>query len=148
MKLQARRPLPHGLRSDPVTLGEHLRRFRFDHGLSKSDVRRAVGASFEAVARWERGELPARLAHVQALHDLLGICPLDDRVTRVGAHLKRWRKERALTAQQAAEELGICRTTVERLEVDRFAPQLAVRRRLEAVGAIPLSPVAVALSER
>jgi transcriptional regulator with XRE-family HTH domain len=66
---------PKGYPSQPVTLGEHIRKARQDRGLYHKDVANAVGVSICSVNNWVNGHGEPEIRFVPAIIKFLGYNP-------------------------------------------------------------------------
>jgi DNA-binding XRE family transcriptional regulator len=65
---------PKELTEEPVTLGDHLRRRRFELGLYQKDVAVQIGVTASTIWNWEHG-WTINKRFVPIIVDFLGYCP-------------------------------------------------------------------------
>jgi transcriptional regulator with XRE-family HTH domain len=93
-----------------VTLGDHLRRRRFDLRHSQPEAAVQIGVSADTLQRWEADGVLPDPGVLDAVEDYLGLCFV--RWTRnIGPRLKAWRKARGLDQLCAARRIGVCLET-------------------------------------
>ena len=67
---------PKGYPTNPVTVGEHIRKKRLDDNLIQSDIARIVGVSEATIWNWENSTQPD-VKHVPSIIKYLGYAPFD-----------------------------------------------------------------------
>jgi site-specific DNA recombinase len=66
---------PKGYSSQPVTLGEHIRKVRLDRGLYHKDIANAVGVSICSINNWENGHGEPEIRFIPKIIEFLGYNP-------------------------------------------------------------------------
>jgi transcriptional regulator with XRE-family HTH domain len=104
-----------------MTLGERLRRYRMDLGMSQVDLARVLGVDPWTLLNWEKDRARPRARHMAQIWELLGeagqLAPRD-----VPAQVRFARLRLGLTQAQFAELLGVNPSTVLRWEQGRTMP--------------------------
>lgn len=97
-------PTPPEFSQEPVTLGDHLRRRRFQLGLYQKDVALQIGVTASTIWNWEHG-WTIDLRFMPRVIEFLGYNPIpypDDPLERVA-----WYKQvNGLTLEQLGAEMG------------------------------------------
>jgi transcriptional regulator with XRE-family HTH domain len=131
----------------PETIGEHLRKKRFDLGPRQSQVARKLGVSERTLSLWECDETYPRWRYHARLieyldYDPFPACGLKDpysnETTRVaslspetiGGRIRMCRLELRLTVKECAEKLKVTAKTLHAWEKQRHQPARAMQRRL------------------
>ena len=100
-KIQA----PKELTEEPITLGDHLRRRRFELGLYQKDVAKQIGVTTSSIWNWENGWSSVTLRCMPKVIKFLGYNPIpwpDKLVDKLG-----WYKQvNGLTLEQLGAEMN------------------------------------------
>jgi transcriptional regulator with XRE-family HTH domain len=128
--LKGPRPLHRAYPQVLVTIGDHLRKRRFDFGLRQRDVAEALGASSLTVTNWERNRTAPALRFLPRILGYLGYLPLPPG-NSVGQQLTAARKVRGLSRAAAARILGVDPATLWRWECGQRRPGGAFLAQIE-----------------
>lgn len=60
-----------------MSIGDNIRRFREEHGLTQEELGKIAGASYQAVSLWERNEREPRMGYIQKIADHFGVMKSD-----------------------------------------------------------------------
>jgi len=79
--------------SEPVTIGEHIRKKRMDLKLLQSDVARIIKVSEDCITYWENNRSIPQINYYPQIIEFLGYCPFEIDETILSGRLKayRWR---------------------------------------------------------
>jgi len=75
IELVAQIALPEGIKEKPITLGDHLRKARFERKLLQMDVARMLHVDYSTVRRWEVNEVRVTLMYFERITKFLGYVP-------------------------------------------------------------------------
>ena len=64
-------PLPEGVRVHPMTLGDHIKKARFERRLKQIDVARILNVDYSTVRRWEENEVKITLLYLERITKFL-----------------------------------------------------------------------------
>ena len=128
--LQAQKPLPEILRTEPKTPGDHLRRRRFVLGHTQAHAAEAIGVGLTAVWRMEGEGTQPHPRTLPAFERYLGY-PLAPASAELGDRIRAWRKKLGISRKEAGRRLGVTGRTLARIEDDEEAT-LGVRVRIAA----------------
>lgn len=120
-RLSARRPPNPAYPKVIEKLGYHIRKRRLDLGLLQREVGTQLGASVDAVRKWERGETEPNLRLRPATFRFLGYDP-GPAARTVGQTLVRWRQGRGQSQEELAVRLQVDPGTLSRWERGRREP--------------------------
>jgi transcriptional regulator with XRE-family HTH domain len=119
--LAAKKPHSGAYPKTPVTLGDHLRKRRFDLGLLQKDVALSIGVDTCTIANWERNHTSPRLYLISGIIRFLGYNPGPTREgLTFGERIKMYRKTHGLSQKKLARQLGVDPTTLARWEKDQI----------------------------
>jgi transcriptional regulator with XRE-family HTH domain len=104
-----------GYPEEPRTVGEHLKRRRFDLGLRQKDVAREVGANFKTYENWERGRTEPEVRFFPAVIRFLGYDPSPVPVS-LPDRIRAARRRKGISQLELARRLGLDPTTVQAWE--------------------------------
>jgi transcriptional regulator with XRE-family HTH domain len=97
--------LPEEIVKEPVTLGEHLRRRRFELGLYQKDVAVQIGVTTSTIWNWENNWSSITLSCMPKVIEFLGYNPIpcpEDLMERLA-----WYKQvNGLSLEQLGDEMG------------------------------------------
>jgi transcriptional regulator with XRE-family HTH domain len=135
---------------EPQTIGEHLRKRRFDLGLRQSEVARRLGVSERTLSQWETNKVyptwpqqPALIAYLD--HDpftspTLGMPKGNESVGvaifssndfgNIGQQILKRRLEMKKNRKQCAKELGVSVKTLLGWETNRWRPSSLLQERI------------------
>jgi transcriptional regulator with XRE-family HTH domain len=114
LRLARARPIPRYALTG--TLGDLVRGRRSELGLSQTQAADRLGVGYETVGDWERGTTEPSLGAVPAIHDFLGLCPVNLPGTALGPRLRFWRSTQGLSLRAAARIIDIDPKTLARVE--------------------------------
>jgi transcriptional regulator with XRE-family HTH domain len=97
--------IPKELTEEPITLGDHLRRRRFELGLYQKDVAIQIGVTTSTIWNWENGWSSITLSCMPKVIEFLGYNPIpcpEDLMEK----LAWFRQVNGLTLEQLGAEMG------------------------------------------
>ena len=118
-------PYPHALN----TLGDHIRRKRFELELLQKDVARQIGVDEATIWNWENNATIPEIRFVPRIIEFLGYDPLPP-VENLAERLKAYRMRMGLSRKKLAEHLGIDPGTLGRWESRRGHPSRKLHQLL------------------
>jgi DNA-binding transcriptional regulator YiaG len=71
-ELEAKIPLPDGIKAYPITLGDHLKKARFERKLQQIEVARMLNVDYSTVRRWEENEVKITTMYLERVKEFLG----------------------------------------------------------------------------
>jgi transcriptional regulator with XRE-family HTH domain len=95
---------PKGYPHEPVTIGEHIRKRRFDIGLLQIEVARMIGVTESTVWNWEHGTEP-ELRHMPKIIKFLGYVPFECPEDPIG-RLRCFKQVNGLSYSRLGELMG------------------------------------------
>jgi transcriptional regulator with XRE-family HTH domain len=97
--------LPKELTEEPITLGDHLRRRRFELGLYQKDVAKQIGVTTSTIWNWENNWSSITLSCMPKVIEFLGYNPIP--CPDVLLERLTWYKQiNGLTLEQLGVEMG------------------------------------------
>src|ERR1700687_3552498 len=119
MRLSAAKPAPFA--QTPTTLGEHLKKRRYELGLRQRDVAGQIGIGTWTYITWETDRAEPVDRYWPAIVELLGYNP-DSAPSCVGEALRVRRRLLGLPRNKAAELMGIDEGTLYYWETNQRRP--------------------------
>lgn len=135
LRLAGPKPLPEDVPDDPVTLGDHLKRRRYEIGLFQREVADRLGVSKETVQNWETGATEPAVRSVPRILEFLEIdtLPGTEPPVRFPDRLRFERRRRGLTQRKLAHRLGVDESTVRGWEKGEHRPSRKLQKGVEAL---------------
>lgn len=115
---------------EPKTLGERLRRRRFELGLRQRDLAERFGVSATMVGLWEMDRSQPLVGRLPAIDSFLGLA-LEDLPEDLPSRLRALRRRLGLTQEQFAKRIGQDEAQICRWEGGSRTPHPSIRARLE-----------------
>jgi transcriptional regulator with XRE-family HTH domain len=106
----------------PMTLGEHLRKQRFERGQRQYDVANELDVNVWTYFLWEGGRSIPTVRHYPAILKYLGYDPFPAPLT-LGGRIRARRRQLGLSMKRAAQKIGIDEGTLRRWENDERRPK-------------------------
>ena len=100
------------------TIGDHLRKQRFDLGLKQKEDSRIIGVTRAMISTWEMQPVEPAVKHIPKIIEFLGYVPLDHGKT-LGQRITIYRKTLGLSHYQLAQKPGLAPCTIMNWEHDR-----------------------------
>ena len=66
------------MKLDLAKLGQNIRRYRQDAGLSQNDLASLIGSKQQVIVRWERGQVEPRLTTLYLIAGAIGLSNVVD----------------------------------------------------------------------
>ena len=143
---------------EPATLGQHLKKKRFEMGLRQEEAALKLGVSVRALSDWETDRIYPCWASQARLIEYLGYDPFGDPALgrpkgnetngvailstgepmSIGEKIKRSRLNLKKTRKQMASELGVSVKTLWGWETDRRRPASEGLMRLSKIFGVPM----------
>jgi DNA-binding transcriptional regulator YiaG len=114
------------------TLGDHIRKRRFDLGLSQVALARKFGVNRNAVTNWETGVQKPGLGQMPGVIEFLGYEPSNE-FERLADAIRVRRRSLGLTQEAFSELVGVSRETVNLWERGKREPTGAPLRLLNSI---------------
>lgn len=121
-----------GYPKKPKTLGEHIKKRRFDLKLQQKDVAPLLGVCVQALRYWELGTALPKIACLPKILAFLGYDPRTTPKT-MPERLVAYRAGRGWNQKRLAEELNVDPTTLARWETGKKKPWGIYIERVEAL---------------
>jgi len=135
---------------EPATLGEHLRKKRFQAGLRQAEIANKLGVSARTLSLWECDRIYPAWAFQPRLIAYLGYDPFtenglklakgnetsgvanfaEEHPKTIGKKIRQFRLKSRKTRQQLAAEWGVSAKTLWGWEADRRQPSALFRKRI------------------
>jgi transcriptional regulator with XRE-family HTH domain len=129
--LRGDRPLPQGYPQNLKTLGDHIRKKRFDLGLTQKEAAREIGVDAATLRYWENNQTSPQTYLVPRIVSFLGYLPYVPPES-FPEWLRTCRRALGLSRKKLAEKLGVDTSTVSSWETGKHKPIEESRRRIEA----------------
>lgn len=94
------------------TLGDHLRKARFDRNIQQQEFAKLLGVSTTTANMWEKQEREPNISHFPAIINFLGYDPLYIDEDILIAKIENYRRKHGLTYKQVAKRAGIGKETM------------------------------------
>jgi transcriptional regulator with XRE-family HTH domain len=104
IRLVAPRPKP--CPEHPQTLGEHIKKRRFECGLTQRQTAAQLGVNASTILNWETGRYEPPVRSMPAIFRFLGYYPFAE-AQSIGERLLRKRREGGWSICEAARHLGV-----------------------------------------
>ena len=114
------RPLPYA--REPKTLGEHLKKRRYELSLRQKDVADKLEISQSTYITWETDQAEPEIRYWPKIIELLGCDPLANKEGTLGERLQARYRELGVPRKRAAARLGIDEGTLLRYERGKWRP--------------------------
>ena len=121
MTLKGRKPLPEAYPKEINTLGDHIRKRRFDLGLLQREVAGQIGVDEATIYNWERQRNQPEIWFIAPIIGFLGYCPFPEPIG-LPERLSFFRKRQGLSQKVFARTLGIHPATLGGWETGRHQP--------------------------
>jgi len=128
--LSAKKPLSGAYPKTLLTIGDHLRKKRFDLRLRQKDVGSALKVDEMTVCNWEKGTTTPRLYLMPKIIQFLGYNPLDLEAVTFGQKVKKYRIEKGLSLRKLAKIVDVDPGTLARWERGEVEPQGKLKGQL------------------
>jgi transcriptional regulator with XRE-family HTH domain len=143
----------------PQTIGEHLRKRRFDLGIRQSEAAKRLNVSERTLSQWETDKVYPAWSFQPRLIQYLGYDPFANPAlgrpgatnphalpicdskspANMGERIRSRRLELKKTRKQCAKELGVSVKTLWGWETGRRQPSVTLRKRLTSLSGLNLS---------
>jgi transcriptional regulator with XRE-family HTH domain len=137
----------------PQTIGEHLRKKRYNSGIRQSEAAKRLGISKRTLSLWETDKVYPSWPQQSAVTAYLGYDPFinpalgspggnepssvailsSDAPLSIGQQIRKWRVDIRKTRRVCAKELGISVKTLWGWETGRRQPSALLRKRITAL---------------
>ena len=120
-------------------MGDHLKRRRYELGLSQKEVRQQLQVGVMTLGRWENNQYTPRVQYFPCIIEFLGYDP-HGAPQCLGEEIAARRRQLGLSRKRLAKELGMDERALARYEEGSRQPSGRQRVKLEAfLAASPLS---------
>lgn len=120
---RAKKPIRADYPTELKTLGDHLRKFRLDKGLSQSAVGKALRTNENCVSKWENNNKQPDVISAKKIINFMGYFPFADVYNTLGEQLYYARLITGKTQTQVASIIGSTGATLSRLELNLCKPR-------------------------
>jgi transcriptional regulator with XRE-family HTH domain len=121
--LRAQRPLPYSL--EPQTIGEHIRKKRYESGLFQHEVAEKIGVDKTTIFNWENGLTQPKIRSMPKIFEFLGYIPsvaMSSISSTLGDRIIAYRKLHGIHQKKFARELGVDHGTLRSWEKNKSVP--------------------------
>ena len=102
------------------TIGDHIRKVRFECNLSLKQTAKIMSVDDESIVNWEKRHKEPSIKSMAKITSFLGYIPFDDKDDQsLGRRLKRYRIKQGISKKRLAKQLGVDPTTLNRIEENR-----------------------------
>lgn len=115
-----------------ITLGDHLKKRRFELKLQQKDVANLIRVSKATVYNWEKNRSTPSLYYIPRVIEFLGYDPYDASSKTLGERIVRARRTLGMTQKELARKLGIDPSTLGHWERGKRKATKGLEKRLDA----------------
>ncbi len=126
--LKAAKPTPYP--REPQTVGDHLKRRRYELGLSQKEVRQQLQVGVMTLGRWENNQYTPRVQYFPCIIAFLGYDPYGE-PERYGDMITARRRQCGLSRKRLARQLSMEEMTLARYEDGVAQPKAGHQAKLE-----------------
>ncbi len=125
------KPLSPAYPKEPQTLGDHIKKRRWDLKLEQADVARSLSVTMETISNWENNHSDPQIKYYPAILKFLEYSPkiFDESILAGRITAYRWRN--GLNSKRMGSILGVNSTTVSAWENETSIPQQKQLIKLE-----------------
>ncbi len=106
-------PYPEELK----TIGDHMRKVRFERGLLQKEVADIIGVNVATVVNWEKNHTSPPVMLLPRIVGFLGYDPIDEIIDdSLGSRIKQYRMQHGLSIKKMANLIPSDESTISRLE--------------------------------
>ncbi|MEI6575090.1 MAG: helix-turn-helix transcriptional regulator [Bacteroidota bacterium] len=109
--------------ANPKTIGEHLRKRRYDLKLTQAQVAKIIGVTEDSITYWENERYFPQIQYYKKIIDFLGYNPFEFEIKTCGDKLKHYRYINGLTQRDLGKLIGIDPSTIAALENNIYEPK-------------------------
>lgn len=129
--LIAQKPSEKPYPKELVTIGDHIRKRRFDLNLLQKDVARLLSVDPTTITNWEKGRCKPRLYLLPRVFKFLAHSPTSvGAATTLGDKIKAYRLIKGLNRRKMASVLNIDPGSLARLERNKGTPTSGLRQKV------------------
>ena len=115
----------------PSTIGEHLKKRRFQLRLLQSDVSKILDVCEDTISGWENERSEPYIHYYPTIISFLGYSPFDIDTSTLGGRIKKYRIENGLSQEELAYMLRVNESTVFGWEKNAHNPSINKLKLLE-----------------
>lgn len=102
------------------TIGDHIRKVRFERGLLQKEVADLVSVNMATIVNWEKNHTSPPVMLLPKIIDFLGYNPVDETTDdSLGSRVKQYRMQHGLSIKKLAKLIPCDENTLSRLEQSR-----------------------------
>jgi DNA-binding transcriptional regulator YiaG len=120
-------------KSNPQTIGEHIRKKRIESSLLQKQVAAQFGISEDTLTYWENERSQPQVHHYPTIISFLGYYPFDHETDSIAGKLKQIRYCYGLNFKQCANRLAVSVDAVKRWEQGKPVAYPSTRKLIEDV---------------
>ena len=113
------------------TLGDHLRKVRFDRGLSQPDVAKILKVTTDSIIGWELNRNHPTSKFAKAVINFLGYFPFTGDDHSFGEQLYYARLITGQTQRQVADQIGCDESNLRYIELGQRNPQPKTLKKIQ-----------------
>ncbi|MHB9036012.1 MAG: helix-turn-helix domain-containing protein [Armatimonadota bacterium] len=122
--LCAQKPFPPDYPAQPTTIGEHIKRRRYELRMTQQQVAEFFGIAHSTISGWESNATVPNIILAPKVSQFLCYVHHDNHSTMTaGDRIRAARKILGLTLEEAAKQFGVCKDTFTAWEYGRVAPR-------------------------
>jgi DNA-binding XRE family transcriptional regulator len=115
---------------NPQTWGEHIKKRRFELGLTQALAAQVIGVTESTITYWERQRTEPMLWAYPKIIEFLGYNPDINPTKTLGQKIKEYRRIHGIAQEMLARQIGIDPSTLSRLERDQGQCQSCVLKKV------------------
>ena len=128
---QYEKPVPSTYPSEPVTIGDHIRKKRMDMKLLQKDVARIINVTEDCITLWEKNHSVPQIKYFPQIIKFLGYCPVEFDETTLAGQIRAYRWRNGLSNKKLGKLLNVNGSTVLGWENEKSVPKQADLQKLE-----------------
>ena len=117
------KPLNINYPTNPNTIGEHLRKRRYDLELTQAQVAKIIGVTEDSITYWENERSIPQVQFYGKIIQFLGCNPFEFEIKTLGDKIKQYRYFNGLSLKALGNKLGIDPATLASWEDNRSEPK-------------------------
>lgn len=120
--LKGQKPRNLTIPENPSNIGERIRKFRIENGLTQKDIANRIGVRTDSITNWELGRNEPQIQFMPKIQSLLGTEAQTSNTH--SEEIIQFRSENGLSRKRMARMIGIDETTLKRIESNNHSMRL------------------------
>ncbi|MHC1706008.1 MAG: helix-turn-helix domain-containing protein [Bacteroidales bacterium] len=115
----------------PSTIGEHLRKRRYNLSLTQAQIAIIIGVTEDSITYWENDRYGPQIHYYKKIIDFLGYNPFEFEIKTWGDNLKHYHYINGLTQKALGKMTGIDLSTIAAWENNLSVPKNRKKAKVE-----------------